>query len=533
MKKTLTLALLLCLALLLTGCACKHEQTELRDAIEATCTQDGYTGDTYCLDCEKVVTEGEAIPATGHTEGELTGTTDPTCVTDGYTGDILCTVCNEVLSQGEAIPATGHTEGELTGVVDATCSAYGYTGDTHCSVCGEIVARGEGTAMLPHNLSDPENVKEASCLADGYTGDQTCIDCGAVVAGEVIPKGEHSYENDTCIYCGWRTAGVYFDGELAATWQELLDYGYVKEEEIKGKLYLTYLAPNLTGELVVREGLAGCDNYPFKNCSLNAVYIPSSFTNIPSFGYSTLLEAVYLFNSPTKVREFSFNSCTSLKSITIPDSVEIIDNYAFDGCTSLTEINLPDSITGIGEYAFDNCPLSSVDLPANLKYLSRGVFDGTKITELIFPASTTSVSYMRHCNALERIDLSQTAIQTLDNGLHMDMIAGCANLKEFIMPKGLVTITVLPFSGSNAVTHLDFPDTLTTIRTSLSFKDAKSLTSIVWPVSLVDGQALTTIPNLSTIYYCGSELQWQLCGGDSLFPNVNVIFNYVRETSAE
>ena len=42
---------------------CTHDNTELRDAKEATCTEDGYTGDTYCLDCGQLLAKGELIPA--------------------------------------------------------------------------------------------------------------------------------------------------------------------------------------------------------------------------------------------------------------------------------------------------------------------------------------------------------------------------------------------------------------------------------------------------------------------------------------
>lgn len=46
MKKILMGLVLLCLLLTLTGCSCKHEETKLINAKDATCTTDGYTGDT-------------------------------------------------------------------------------------------------------------------------------------------------------------------------------------------------------------------------------------------------------------------------------------------------------------------------------------------------------------------------------------------------------------------------------------------------------------------------------------------------------
>ena len=46
--------------------ALNHANTVVRDAVEATCTEDGYTGDTWCLDCGRRLSEGEVIPAIGH-----------------------------------------------------------------------------------------------------------------------------------------------------------------------------------------------------------------------------------------------------------------------------------------------------------------------------------------------------------------------------------------------------------------------------------------------------------------------------------
>ena len=46
--------------------ATNHANTIVYDAVEATCTEDGYTGDTWCLDCGRRLALGEVIPATGH-----------------------------------------------------------------------------------------------------------------------------------------------------------------------------------------------------------------------------------------------------------------------------------------------------------------------------------------------------------------------------------------------------------------------------------------------------------------------------------
>ncbi len=61
--------------------ACTHPKTKTANTKDATCTEDGYTGDTVCADCGTTMKKGEAIPAKGHTyaEGKCTacGEADP------------------------------------------------------------------------------------------------------------------------------------------------------------------------------------------------------------------------------------------------------------------------------------------------------------------------------------------------------------------------------------------------------------------------------------------------------------------------
>ena len=76
----------------------------------ATCKADGvrtYTAKVTFEGKEYTDTKTEVIPATGH-DTELVGAKDATCTEDGYTGDEVCKVCQTVVKQGEVIPALGH-----------------------------------------------------------------------------------------------------------------------------------------------------------------------------------------------------------------------------------------------------------------------------------------------------------------------------------------------------------------------------------------------------------------------------------------
>ena len=86
-----------------------HQHTEIRNKVEATCTDEGYTGDTYCTDCGEKLSDGKKIPATGHIHIGYLGKKEATCENDGYTGDAYCKDCGITLEIGKNIPALGHT----------------------------------------------------------------------------------------------------------------------------------------------------------------------------------------------------------------------------------------------------------------------------------------------------------------------------------------------------------------------------------------------------------------------------------------
>ena len=175
-------------------------QTEVQNAKEATCAEDGYTGDTVCTVCGETVAKGEVIKATGH-QTEVQNAKEATCTENGYTGDTVCTVCGETVAKGEVIKATGH-QTEVQNAKEATCTENGYTGDTVCTVCGETVAKGEVIKATGHK-TEVQNAKAATCTEDGYTGDTVCTVCGETVAkGEVIKATGHNFVDGSCTICG-------------------------------------------------------------------------------------------------------------------------------------------------------------------------------------------------------------------------------------------------------------------------------------------------------------------------------------------
>ena len=129
-----------------------HEgETEIRNRTEASCTEKGYSGDTYCLGCGAKIADGTEIDVLGH-DSEAVAAKTATCTEAGNISYWHCKTCDKYFSNEECteeitkedtlIPATGHGKTEITGAKEATCTAEGYTGDKICAVCKEVIEKG-------------------------------------------------------------------------------------------------------------------------------------------------------------------------------------------------------------------------------------------------------------------------------------------------------------------------------------------------------------------------------------------------------
>ena len=177
------------------GKPCAHESKELRGAKDATCTTTGYTGDTYCKDCNEKIADGKVIPALGHAWDNGVITTAPTCENAGVK-TFTCTRCNE--TKTEAISATGHTPVQIP-EKPATCTEPGHKAGTKCSVCGAILSGLEEIPAKGHAVVvDP--AVEPTCTEPGKTEGKHCSVCNAViVAQEVIPAKGHTVVIDPAV----------------------------------------------------------------------------------------------------------------------------------------------------------------------------------------------------------------------------------------------------------------------------------------------------------------------------------------------
>ena len=186
--------------------ATNHKHTEVRGAKDATCCEKGYTGDTYCTDCNALISSGAEIPATGnHTDvdgkWESDGTNHwHTCyfgtkfdITAHNGGEATCKSpagCSECGHSYGPLDANNHKGTTyLKNQKEATCFEEGYTGDTYCSDCNEKIADGQSIAKNAHNPASVWTTNEHDHWKE----------CQTVGCGNVIDKAAHSGGEATCV----------------------------------------------------------------------------------------------------------------------------------------------------------------------------------------------------------------------------------------------------------------------------------------------------------------------------------------------
>ncbi|WP_302930702.1 leucine-rich repeat protein [Anaerobutyricum hallii] len=227
-----------------------HQHTEIRNKKDATCKEEGYTGDTYCTDCGAKVSSGQAIAKIDHTWDNGKVTTEATCEHTGVR-TYTCSVCGE--TKEEETPKTDHTYDDGTVTKKPTCIETGIKTYT-CTVCQKT--KTEEIPATGHQHTEIRNKKEATCTETGYTGDTYCKDCGTKLSsGEVISKKAHDYEvkdrqKPTCTTDGYVLSVCKACGDEK---QEVLPATGHQHTEIRNKKEATCKAEGYTGDMYCKD----------------------------------------------------------------------------------------------------------------------------------------------------------------------------------------------------------------------------------------------------------------------------------------
>ena len=154
-------------------------------------------------------------------------------------------------------------------------------------------------------------------------------------------------------------------------------FGYIFGTELN---YASDEVVPVSLKTVVITGGKSIGERAFYECSsIESITIPNSVTSIGKFAFylCSHLKSITIPDSVMSIGEYAFYYCGSLTSITIPDGITSIGKYTFAHCGSLASIIIPNSVTSIDAEAFDSCySLTNITIPSSVNYISSGVFSG-------------------------------------------------------------------------------------------------------------------------------------------------------------
>ena len=236
--------------------------------------------------------------------------------------------------------------------------------------------------------------------------------------------------------------------------------------------------------------------------SLTSITIPESVTSIEGevFCDCTSLTSITIPESVTSIGYHAFWSCTGLTSVTIGNSVMSIGEGAFGKCSALTSIDIPNSVTTIGNYAFSYCTnIKSVTIPNSVTTIENYAFSGcTNLKSVSIPNSVTDIGegVFQQCS-IKSILIDNNKILAL--GYYRIRNFG-DQVRECIIGNNVTGIGKGAFEKCTQLQSITIPNSVTTIG-DYAFSGCSNLrsVSIDSSVATIGSSAFTGCDHLSKV----------------------------------
>ncbi len=232
--------------------------------------------------------------------------------------------------------------------------------------------------------------------------------------------------------------------------------------------------------------------WAFLNSTVTSVSIPNSVTEIYSLAFDESQITSLTIPSSVKVLgdRFCYN-CSNLQEVTIKgDGLTEIPYRAFDGCTSLYSVSIPNTVTAIRDEAFKQCySLKSIHLPSGLDSIGKDAFLWSGLTSITIPSKVRYIGW----DAFRGTDLIEVDIYgplddetntfgtfsdndflksvTFHSGVKRighEMFEDCSSLEEVIIPNTVTEIRVNAFANTN-IKSLTIPASVEEIGTGMIY----------------------------------------------------------------
>lgn len=280
-------------------------------------------------------------------------------------------------------------------------------------------------------------------------------------------------------------------------------------------------------------------NFNDSDYTASVTYQGDSYSSFTEYSGEVAIPSSVLYNNHTyhvtSIGEEAFCGCSSITSVTIPNSITSIGNYAFEGCCSLTtpiynthvfafmpisysgEYTIPDKIKSIAGGAFYKCTgLTSVTIPNSVTIIGGGAFlECSSLTSITIPDSVTRIGGNAFADC---VNLTSVTFPNSIISIGNSVFRGCTRLSEpvynahifafmptyysgtYTIPKGIESIAGYAFSGCSNLTSVTISNNVTCIGGG-AFQYCSGLTSVTIPnsVTRIESSAFRNCSRLSSI----------------------------------
>lgn len=322
--------------------------------------------------------------------------------------------------------------------------------------------------------------------------------------GDLIAKvNDGSYAMEYCEKYGIAYENFDFAGETA-------DYKYtVADGEVSIIQYL--------GNAAYVTVPSQIDGYPV----VSVAFIPEPVSDASARTYNTTLKRVTLPETVREIGEWGFNYCSALEALTVPGHIETIGRCTFFMST-FPSLTISSGVKTIGENAFRGAAgFTSVTIPASVETIEDGAFFGCEnltfatisngvktignsafayspaLKEITIPASVTSMgeNIFYLCKSLETATVNAQITQ-----LKAETFYSCSALKTVVLPSGLTQLDSQVFLGCDSLEAVEMPATLKNIGIA-AFRECALLNSVTLPEGLqkISSEAFYDCDSLKTL----------------------------------
>ena len=354
----------------------------------------------------------------------------------------------EYWSEEKTITTAGsHSYGAWTVTKEATCTTDG-SRQRKCE-CGHTQT--EKIAKLGHKYSDSYTIEtNPSCTQPGSKYRQ-CTRCTAKTGITEISATGHK----------WGAWSVTKEPSVTECGEETRICSTCSEKETKS-------IPQLTIEEITSGTCGDQLTWTLDETGTLTISGTGAMTNYDEWNaapWATLedrIKYVVVADGVISVGDEAFYGLSNVTTATIGNDVTSIGHWAFSGCEELTTVVIGKSVTSIGYYAFRNCVrLTGVDIPDSVIRIDTDAF--------------------QNCSGMTHL--------TIGNGVECigpAAFENCAGLTQLTIPNSVESILSAAFAGCSQLTCVTISDSVT----------------------YIEDYAFAACDSLTTVYYQGTQKQW-------------------------